>query len=114
MKVATRDRGDIIHFAGFHSLSPALRDGMPALVAGRDTTATRCGWETFFRAMGDRRLAMSFDPKVGASAEFRPEADLSDLPPPHAGREGAFQHAKRFLRALVSNASSGVGAAPGA
>lgn len=106
MKVATRDRGDIIHFAGFHSLSPALRDGLPAFVSGHDTSATRCGWETFFRAMSDRRLAMSFVPEDGASAEFRPVGDLADLPPPHAGREGAIEHAKRFLRALATSATA--------
>jgi hypothetical protein len=114
MKVATRDRGDIIHFAGFHGLSPALRDGVPAFVAGHDATATRCGWETFFRAMGDRRLAMGYDPEDGASAQFRSAADLVDLAPPHAGSEGALEHARRFLRALspVSAAARTRRAAP--
>jgi hypothetical protein len=109
MKVATRDRGEIIHFAGFHRLSPALRDGLPTFVAGPDATATRCGWEAFFRAMADRRLAMGFDPEDGTSAQFRPEGDLRDLPPPHRQREGALAHAKRFLRALLPPPS---GAAP--
>jgi hypothetical protein len=100
MKVATRDRGEIIHFAGFHALSPALRDGVPVFVSGHDAAATRCGWATFFRAMGDRGLGMAFDPEDGGSAELRPVADLADLPSPHESREGALDHARRFLRAL--------------
>jgi hypothetical protein len=32
MKTATHDRGEVLSFAGFHHLSPALRDGAPRLV----------------------------------------------------------------------------------
>lgn len=46
---ATRDRCDIIHLAGRLRLSPALRDGAPALVPVGDR-AGRCGWEPFFAA----------------------------------------------------------------
>jgi hypothetical protein len=102
MKVATRDRGDIIHFAGFHRLSPALRDGVPTFVGGPDASATRCGWETFFRAMEDRGLAVAYDLDDGGSAELRPQRDVAGLPGPH-GRENALEHAKRFLRALLRN-----------
>ena len=104
MKVATSDRGDIIHFAGLHGLSPALRDGLPVFVHGQDASATRCGWETFFRAMGDRWLAMAYDTDVGASAEFQPKASLSGSPSP-GRREGAIAHARRFVRALARRPS---------
>jgi len=57
---ATRDRGEIIHYAGRHRLSPAVRDGVPALVGPAETEG-RCGWERFFRALGARRLALELD-----------------------------------------------------
>jgi len=52
----TIDRGEIIHHAGFHRLSPAVREGAPLLVGAGDQ-AGRCGWEAFFRAMDRRGLA---------------------------------------------------------
>ena len=54
---ATTDRGDVIHWAGRHRLSPAVREGAPALL-GHGETEGRCGWERFFRSMGARRLAL--------------------------------------------------------
>jgi hypothetical protein len=53
--IVIHDRGDIIHFAGRHRLSPAIRDGSPAFV-GHGEPGERCGWEKFFRALGARRL----------------------------------------------------------
>ncbi len=55
------DRGDIIHEAGRRRLSPALRDGAPALVPPGDT-AGRCGWAPFFAALEARRLAVALEP----------------------------------------------------
>lgn len=63
---ATDDRGDIIHFAGRHRLSPAIRDGAPALV-GHGEPGERCGWERFFRMLGARRLRVDLQPS-GAAA----------------------------------------------
>jgi hypothetical protein len=100
MKVATRDRGEILHFAGRHSLSPALRAGIPTFVSGPDPSATRCGWETFFRAMGDRGLAVVLKPDDAASAEFRPLADVRDVPRPHGSLGSALEQSRRFWRAL--------------
>ena len=68
---ATTDRGDILHFAGRHSLSPALRDGLPALV-GTGDQAGRCGWEPFFAAMENRRLALAIPEPETAEARFVP------------------------------------------
>jgi hypothetical protein len=74
----TEDRADIMHFAGWHRLSPALRDGVPALVAASDT-AGRCGWAEFFAALGARRLALDLDPG-GGTFRFVPRAELRRRP----------------------------------
>jgi hypothetical protein len=57
---ATTDRGEIMHAAGRARLSPALRDGAPALVP-QGETAGRCGWAPFFGALEARRLAVEWD-----------------------------------------------------
>jgi len=46
----SRDRRDILHLAGRRRLSPAVRDGVPALLPPQDL-AGRCGWEAFFAAL---------------------------------------------------------------
>jgi len=66
---ATHDRGDIIHFAGRHRLSPAIRDGAPALVA-QGEPGERCGWEKFFRTLGARRLQVEL--QEAGTARFVP------------------------------------------
>ena len=55
----TTDRGEILHRAGRARLSPALRDGAPALVP-IDETAGRCGWAPFFAALEARRMAVEW------------------------------------------------------
>ncbi len=60
--VITSDRGDIIHFAGRHRLSPVLGDGDPALVAPGEP-GRRCGWAELFAAMRARGLVASFEPE---------------------------------------------------
>ena len=49
-----------MHAAGRARLSPALREGVPALVP-QDETAGRCGWAPFFAALAGRRLAVAWD-----------------------------------------------------
>jgi hypothetical protein len=93
---ATTDRGDIIHFAGRHRLSPALRDGAPALVAHGDP-GERCGWARFFAVLRERRLAAAFDPDDAGSLRLVPEADARG--PARRGRR-ALEEARRFLDAL--------------
>jgi len=111
MKVATRDRGEIIHFAGHHGLSPALREGTPAFVSGHDASAVRCGWEPFFRAMGERRLALVHDPEDPGAHEFVPEDRARPMLQEHPSLGDAIEHAKRFVRAMFpgskADASSG-------
>jgi hypothetical protein len=55
----TLDRGEILHRAGRARLSPALRDGIPALVPIEET-AGRCGWAPFFAALERRRMAVEW------------------------------------------------------
>ncbi len=49
-----------MHAAGRARLSPALRDGAPALLP-QGETAGRCGWAPFFAALEARRLAVAWD-----------------------------------------------------
>lgn len=112
MKVATRDRGEIIHFAGWHGLSPALRQGAPTFVSGHDQTATRCGWEPFFRALGERRLALVYDPDDPGAHEFLPEDRVRGLRHEHASLGDALQHARRFWRALFPGSKAQAGSPP--
>jgi hypothetical protein len=93
------DRAEVIHFAGRHRLSPALRAGAPALVAPGEP-GDRCGWAAFFAAPAGARLRAAFDPDDPAS--FRTvRAGASRAPDGgHARRGGAFAEARRFLAAL--------------
>jgi hypothetical protein len=96
--VITSDRGDVIHFAGHHHLSPAVRDGAPALV-GHGDVAGRCGWATFFEALERRALAARFDPEDGASFSTVPRAKAAAAPRPAAAR-GWRAEVRRFAEAL--------------
>ncbi len=97
----TVDRGEIIHFAGRHRLSPALRDGMPALVAPAEAGSRR-GWADFFRAMEDRKLAASFDPEDAGSFRLVPRDGGGGARAAGARGpgQGACAEARRFLAAL--------------
>jgi hypothetical protein len=92
---ATTDRGEIIHFAGRSRLSPALRDGAPALVGPGEPG--RCGWEPFFRALSARDLAVAFDPEGPGEVRFVPRREAER----HLGRgHGPLEEARRFIAAL--------------
>lgn len=98
----TADRGDIIHFAGRHRLSPVLRDGVPALAAIGDP-GQRVGWAEFFAELRARKLVASFDPEDAASFRLVPAgasgpADAARAHDPHG--PGALAQARRFLDAL--------------
>jgi len=97
MKMATHDRGEVLSLAGFHHLSPALRDGTPRLV-GKAEKAGRVGWEPFFAALDAAGLVMAWDTEDPASA-----APISAA----AGRAleriptfAAMEQARRFVRAF--------------
>ena len=102
MRRVTTDRGDIIHVAGFHHLSPALDDASrPAFSAGTGDGLARCGWERFFGAMREAGVALVHDPEDPGAARFVPASE--------AHRDGAgpaltqaLEHARRFWTALVS------------
>jgi hypothetical protein len=103
LKTATSDRSEIIHFAGFHRLSPALRDGAPAFAAGQDASLRRCGWEAFFDALEARGLVLTFDPEDAGTAAFVPRHQAEGLRHRGASLRAALEHSARFLRALLSN-----------
>lgn len=100
----TDDRGDVIHFAGRHRLSPALRDGVPALVAHGEPGERR-GWAEFFAALRARGALASLEPDDPASFKLvaRGAAGPASTPagtPSGAREAGAFAEARRFLEAL--------------
>jgi hypothetical protein len=92
---ATLDRADVIHFAGRHRLSPALREGEPALVA-QGQPGARCGWAEFFAALEARGLAVAFEPEDGTSARLVPRAEARE----GGHGPGLVAEIRRFLSAL--------------
>lgn len=60
-----------MHAAGRARLSPALREGAPALLPQGDT-AGRCGWAPFFAALEARRLAVAWDEAEPATLRIVP------------------------------------------
>ena len=78
MKVATTDRGAVLGLAGRNHLSPALRDGAPALVPEGEN-AGRVGWAAFFEALEGGGLALAWDPEDAASAAPLPAAQAAAL-----------------------------------
>lgn len=106
MKRVTTDRGDIVHLAGFHRLSPALdAQGQPAFSSEPGDGLARCGWERFFAALRERRLAVESDPDDPAPARLVPAA--TDTPHAHPGHggAGAVEHSRRFWKALFPGRS---------
>ncbi len=103
---ATTDRGEVIHFAGFHHLSPGL-DPMsrPAFSSATGDGVTRCGWETFFTALSKGGLAVAFDQEDPGSVRFVPEAEARGGRE-HADLRAALLHSKRFWRALRGGGTS--------
>jgi len=93
------DRAEVVHFAGRHRLSPALRDGAPALVAP-GAPGERCGWAAFFAAPAGRRLAAVLDPADPGSFRTVPAGASRAPAGGPAPRAGAFAAARRFLAAL--------------
>jgi len=96
---ASVDRGEVIHLAGLHRLSPALRDGAPALV-GAGEPGARCGWEAFFAALSARRSAVAWTAD-GDAASVRVVAlgEARRDPPHRASLLRALRQAAAFLRA---------------
>jgi hypothetical protein len=100
---ATTDRGAILHFAGFHHLSPAVDDrSRPAFSAGAGDGLVRCGWERFFAAMRAGDLALEFDPEDAGSARFVEGREARRAAQPGAALARSLEHARRFWKALRS------------
>jgi hypothetical protein len=99
MTPVSTDRAEIMHFAGFHHLSPALDAGRPAFSTGAADGLARCGWEAFFRALAGGGLALSFEPSDPGSARFVPAKGARSAAEGH-GLRNALDHARRFFGAL--------------
>lgn len=107
MKVATHDRGEIIHFAGLLGLSPAMKDGAPAFSAGHDPSLKRCGWEAFFAALESRGLEPAFDTEDPGAAALLARSEARALERGHASPGEALAHSGRLLRALLGRPREG-------
>ena len=104
---ATRDRGEILHFAGFHRLSPALSDrGEPKFSAAPGDGLARCGWEAFFHALDRHHLAVAFDPGDASSLRFVP-AGAAVSGGEHPSLASALEHARRFWRSMFPRVKQG-------
>lgn len=102
----TRHRDQIIHFAGFHHLSPAIdAQGAPAFSHETGDGLTRGGWAPFFKALNSRGLVVRYDPADGSSATFVPASSPDDSEPGH-GLAHAIDRDKRFLRAVFPSKST--------
>ncbi len=98
--MGSTDRAEIIHEAGRRRLSPALRDGAPALVPPGEA-AGRCGWAAFFAALEARRLAVDFEPQDPGSVRIVARAFARARPPSLTARaRAAFAEVRRFAAAL--------------
>lgn len=93
------DRAEVIHFAGRHRLSPALREGEPVLVPA-GAPGERCGWAAFFAAPAGRRVSAALDPEDPGSFRTVPRGASPASAGARAPRAGAFAAARRFLAAL--------------
>jgi len=101
MQRATTDRGEIVHFAGFHHLSPGLDPASrPAFSSTAGDGVTRCGWETFFTALRKGGLAVAFDDADPSSVRVVPEAEARGTGEHAGGLHDALEHSKRFWKAL--------------
>ena len=98
MKIATTDRGAVLHHAGCHSLSPALQDGRPLLVTQGDT-AGRCGWQSFFEAAERAGLALAWDSEDPRAALLVPGGEAAEMVP-HPTLAKGLARTRRFLAAL--------------
>jgi hypothetical protein len=98
MKLASHDRGTILDLAGANHLSPALRDGRPALV-DESETAGRIGWESFFAVLDRAGLELSWDTEDAASVRAVPVAEARPLER-HPTFADGLARTRRFVAAL--------------
>lgn len=99
MRLATHDRGAVLDLAGANHLSPALRDGRPALVPESET-AGRTGWEAFFASLDRAGLELSWDTEDAASVQAIPRAEARPLERHPTFAEG-LARTRRFVDVLL-------------
>ena len=98
MRTATHDRGQVLDFAGSNHLSPALRDGTPALVDEHET-AGRIGWEAFFAALDRAGLELCWDTEDASTVRAVPVAEALPLER-HPTLADGIARTRRFLAVL--------------
>ena len=97
MRIASRDRAELLGVAGAGHLSPAVQDGVPALLPEGDG-AGRTGWEAFFAALDRSGLVVAWEEEDPGSA--RPVAAAQALPlERHPTFADGVDRARRFLAA---------------
>jgi hypothetical protein len=95
-KKATRDHGEIIHYAGRHHLFPVVLAQDPSAIrlASREDVRpeeVRVGWPAYFRPFIDRRLVFVYD-ETGGQAMTREEAvEIADEGPAGPAGEASAQ-----------------------
>lgn len=97
MRVASHDRGAILDLAGNGHLSPAIRDGVPAL-APEGENAGRTGWAPFFAALDAAGLEVAWDTDDPSSARAVPAAEARPLER-HPTFADGMARTRRFLAA---------------
>ncbi len=98
MRLATHDRGQVLDFAGSNHLSPALRDGVPALV-DEGETGGRIGWEAFFAALERAGLELAWD--TGDASTVRAVRAAEALPlERHPTFADGLARTRRFMAVL--------------
>ena len=95
---ASTDRGDVVHLAGFRRLSPAVREGGPALVGAGDP-AGRCGWADFFAALAARRLAVAWTDDGAGPVRLVPRREARRDPVHRPSLSRALAQARAFVAA---------------
>jgi hypothetical protein len=105
MKIATHDKGALIHWAGAQKRSPAIRDGAPVLLGHdqSDPKAVRCGWAPFFEALHAARVVLVYDTDAPDSGGLLPAAEAKGLPGGERPLGAQIKHALGFLRMFGSS-----------
>ena len=102
MKIATTDRGEVIHHLGKRRLSPALKNGEPTFTGHgtADASVVRCGWTPFFDAFFKRELALLVDTEDESAISIVPMMEAAAHLKKHPTLKEEITFAKRFIQSI--------------